>query len=131
MGILVPCSPMLFLLCEFVFFGIPLYLSLLLPAPPPFLPFLFYLIFHLHTARHADTSANMIVREQARFQRDKIKRFSGEVLGYVTPWNSHGYDVAKWFNYKMKLVSPVWLQLRPNPLDVTGLHDVDAGECRC
>jgi chitinase domain-containing protein 1 len=23
--------------------------------------------------------------------------FSGEVLGYVTPWNNNGYDVAKLF----------------------------------
>lgn len=38
---------------------------------------------------------------------------SGAVLGYVTPWNNRGYDVAKDFGAKFSLVSPVWLQLLP------------------
>jgi chitinase domain-containing protein 1 len=33
------------------------------------------------------------------------------VLGYVTPWNSHGYDIAKMFARKFTHISPVWLQL--------------------
>jgi hypothetical protein len=32
------------------------------------------------------------------------------VLGYVTPWNAHGYDVAKSWGGKFSLVAPVWLQ---------------------
>ena len=40
-----------------------------------------------------------------------LRHFSGPVLGYVTPWNSHGYDVAKIFGPKFSLVSPVWLQV--------------------
>ena len=28
------------------------------------------------------------------------KRFSGDTLAYVTPWNNHGYDVVKIFKGK-------------------------------
>ena len=41
----------------------------------------------------------------------QLRNFDGDVLGYVTPWNSHGYDVAKEFGSKFTLISPVWLQV--------------------
>uniref|UniRef100_A0A8C5KAR9 Chitinase domain-containing protein 1 n=1 Tax=Jaculus jaculus TaxID=51337 RepID=A0A8C5KAR9_JACJA len=53
--------------------------------------------------------------------------------GYVTPWNSHGYDVAKVFGSKFTQISPVWLQLKRRGremFEVTGLHDVDQGWMR-
>ena len=57
---------------------------------------------------------------------------SGQVLGYVTPWNGHGYDVAKTFANKFTMISPVWLQVLPKSASssqkefaVTGTHDVD------
>ncbi|XP_069673533.1 chitinase domain-containing protein 1 [Periplaneta americana] len=56
--------------------------------------------------------------------------FSGKVLGYVTPWNNHGYDVAKLFSKKFNFISPVWLQIKrqePKSYIVTGTHDVDRG----
>lgn len=53
-----------------------------------------------------------------------LKRFSGDVLGYVTPWNNHGYDTAKVFKSKINLISPVWLQLLPDE-SIAGLHDAD------
>jgi chitinase domain-containing protein 1 len=58
-----------------------------------------------------------------------IKRFAGPVLGYVTPWNSHGYDVAKIFGRKFSLVSPVWLQVivSSSGYSIGGLHDMDRG----
>uniref|UniRef100_H3DF66 Chitinase domain-containing protein 1 n=1 Tax=Tetraodon nigroviridis TaxID=99883 RepID=H3DF66_TETNG len=71
-----------------------------------------------------------IVREEKRHCVHIKKTFQGQVLGYVTPWNSHGYDIAKLFGSKMTSVSPVWLQLRrrgPETFDVTGLHDHDPG----
>ncbi|KAK2726416.1 chitinase domain-containing protein 1-like [Artemia franciscana] len=49
-------------------------------------------------------------------------------LGYVTPWNNHGYDIAKIFGAKLSLVSPVWLQVRPKSgfgYEITGTQDVD------
>ncbi|KAM6937172.1 chitinase domain-containing protein 1 [Xenentodon cancila] len=71
-----------------------------------------------------------IVREEKRYSTHIKKTFPASVLGYVTPWNSHGYDVAKVFGSKLTSVSPVWLQLRrrgPETFDVTGLHDHDPG----
>uniref|UniRef100_A0A1A8L759 Chitinase domain-containing protein 1 n=1 Tax=Nothobranchius pienaari TaxID=704102 RepID=A0A1A8L759_9TELE len=70
-----------------------------------------------------------IVKEEKRYCSHIKKTFQGPVLGYVTPWNSHGYDVAKMFGSKLTSVSPVWLQLRrraPETFDVTGLHDHDS-----
>jgi len=53
-------------------------------------------------------------------------------LAYVTPWNSHGYDVAKWWgNCKLTHISPVWYNIQAdsanNQLEFffTGDHDVD------
>ena len=65
--------------------------------------------------------------------KEKVNFDSGSVLGYVTPWNNHGYDVAKIFGRKLNLVSPVWLQLLPrsrgknNQYEIAGTHDVDQG----
>lgn len=54
------------------------------------------------------------------------------MLGYVTPWNSRGYDLAKTFAGKFSAVSPVWLQIEPtqktdDPYVIKGLHDKDSG----
>lgn len=73
-----------------------------------------------------------IVKEERRFcpQAVSKRKFQGSVLGYITPWNSHGYDVAKTFGPKLTSVSPVWLQLRrrgPESFHITGLHDHDPG----
>ncbi|XP_077372855.1 chitinase domain-containing protein 1 [Festucalex cinctus] len=71
-----------------------------------------------------------VVKEEKRYWAHIQKTFKGEVLGYVTPWNSHGYDIAKLFGPKMTTVSPVWLQLRRRGherFEVTGLHDHDTG----
>uniref|UniRef100_A0AAX7T8W2 Chitinase domain-containing protein 1 n=1 Tax=Astatotilapia calliptera TaxID=8154 RepID=A0AAX7T8W2_ASTCA len=71
-----------------------------------------------------------IAKEEKRYCAHIKKTFQGPVLGYVTPWNSHGYDVAKMFGSKLTSVSPVWLQLRrrgPETFDVMGLHDHDPG----
>lgn len=71
-----------------------------------------------------------IVREEKRYCSPVKRTFQGQVLGYITPWNSHGYDVAKIFGSKLTSVSPVWLQVRrrgKESYDVTGLHDHDPG----
>jgi chitinase domain-containing protein 1 len=58
------------------------------------------------------------------------RRFHGSVLGYVTPWNSRGYDIAKAHRAKFTHISPVWYQLRAGSgsyLGLAGGHDVDQG----
>ncbi|XP_064423115.1 chitinase domain-containing protein 1 [Latimeria chalumnae] len=79
-----------------------------------------------------DLKAKDIVKEYRSYCQKtlKVKHFPGEVLGYVTPWNSHGYDVAKIFNNKLTHVAPVWLQVKrrgSRMYQVSGLHDVDQG----
>ncbi|TYZ64743.1 hypothetical protein PybrP1_004286 [[Pythium] brassicae (nom. inval.)] len=71
-----------------------------------------------------------ILQEHLRFATDTDRKaFSGETLGYVTPWNSRGYAFAKLFRRKFTYISPVWLQVREEPSDkrpiVTGAHDID------
>jgi len=57
--------------------------------------------------------------------------FQGESLVYVTPWNSHGYDVAKTHASKFTFISPVWFNIQPtkggkSKFKISGGHDVDA-----
>ena len=72
-----------------------------------------------------------IIREHKAYTVSElaVKKTNGSVLAYVTPWNSHGYDIAKLFAAKFTHVCPVWLQLKMNADDyktrVEGLHDVD------
>ncbi len=58
-----------------------------------------------------------------------MKTFKNKVLGYVTPWNSKGYDVSKLFAHKLDLISPVWLQIvrkGHHHYELTGTHDIDS-----
>lgn len=75
-------------------------------------------------------TAASILREHAGRPADAAaKRFTGEALGYVTPWNGRGYDFARAYRAKLDYVSPVWLQVREDaqrqPI-LTGTHDIDA-----
>uniref|UniRef100_A0A4W5LR00 Chitinase domain containing 1 n=1 Tax=Hucho hucho TaxID=62062 RepID=A0A4W5LR00_9TELE len=81
----------------------------------------------------ADPQWKDIVKEERRYCQQAVTKhtFQGPVLGYITPWNSHGYDVAKVFGSKLTSVSPVWLQLRrrgSESFHITGLHDNDPGK---
>uniref|UniRef100_A0A8D0CEA9 Chitinase domain-containing protein 1 n=1 Tax=Salvator merianae TaxID=96440 RepID=A0A8D0CEA9_SALMN len=63
-------------------------------------------------------------------KKTKERNFLGDVLGYITPWNNHGYDVAKIFGNKFTTISPVWLQVKrrgKERFQLTGLHDADQG----
>ncbi|XP_064652305.1 chitinase domain-containing protein 1-like [Lineus longissimus] len=59
-----------------------------------------------------------------------IKHFEGPTLAYITPWNSHGYNIAKIFGAKFNHISPVWLQVKRKPSGayvMSGGHDIDQG----
>jgi chitinase domain-containing protein 1 len=45
-------------------------------------------------------------------------------LAFVTPWNSHGYDIPKLFPSKFTIISPVWFYIKPGNM-IEGDHDVD------
>lgn len=71
---------------------------------------------------------DIISNHQSYYAETDEANIDGIVLGYVTPWNSHGYDIAKQFGNKFTHISPVWLQIRPKgslKYEVTGTHDID------
>lgn len=76
------------------------------------------------------TTDEILAFHDAPVASAQIKHFPGRVLGYVTPWNSHGYDVSKLYAAKIDFSSPVWLQIKRTgqlSYELTGTHDIDAG----
>ncbi|KAG8231878.1 hypothetical protein J437_LFUL011783 [Ladona fulva] len=76
------------------------------------------------------SAKDVIAQHQTYYKKTNENVFPGTVLGYVTPWNNHGYDVAKLFRGKFSLISPVWLQIKrisDHQYEVTGQHDHDSG----
>lgn len=74
--------------------------------------------------------AKDILIENAGYHKEtSLRHFNGTVLGYVTAWNSHGYDVAKVFAKKFDIISPVWFQIvkQNDEYQLVGTHDIDAG----
>ncbi|XP_055386382.1 chitinase domain-containing protein 1 [Condylostylus longicornis] len=76
-----------------------------------------------------EPAAKEILVENAAYYKDTGKKnFNGTILGYITPWNNHGYDVAKIWGKKFDIISPVWLQVLrkgENSYILAGVHDVD------
>ena len=74
-------------------------------------------------------SKNDILQNYKSYHEDfNFNNFDNLILGYVTPWNNHGYDIAKRYGSpKLNLISPVWLQVKPTNEGYTieGLHDKD------
>ncbi|VDM34722.1 unnamed protein product [Hydatigera taeniaeformis] len=54
-----------------------------------------------------------------------IKVSSHDVLAYVTPWNSKGYEKAEFFANKFTIIAPVWFQLKPFAYEIIGYQDFD------
>lgn len=58
----------------------------------------------------------------------ETREFTHPTLVYITPWNSHGYDLVKLFTKKFDYISPVWLNIKRTGLEqytVGGAHDID------
>ena len=56
------------------------------------------------------------------------REFTHPTLVYITPWNSHGYDIAKLFTKKFDYISPVWLSIKRTGIEtyvIEGTHDID------
>ncbi|XP_038052010.1 chitinase domain-containing protein 1-like [Patiria miniata] len=73
-----------------------------------------------------------ILSENGNFCSKKVedRQFHGEMLGYVTPWNNRGYDIAKIFGGKFTVISPVWLQVKRKSEEeyvINGGQDIDKG----
>eukprot|EP01083_Nonionella_stella_P224066 797897_1 len=56
-----------------------------------------------------------IIRNHGLYCKEKHKHFSGDTLAYITPWNTHGYEIAKEFRSKFDYVSPVWYEFQSTP----------------
>ncbi|CAH1967928.1 unnamed protein product [Acanthoscelides obtectus] len=85
-----------------------------------------YSVFDKGFVTEIESAKDIISNHKAFFKEVDDYKFDGLVLGYVTPWNSHGYDVAKIFGNKFTHISPVWLQISGQDYQVRGLHDVDS-----
>ena len=56
-----------------------------------------------------------ILNDHKVINSKNTRNFDQPVLAYVTPWNNHGYDIAKM--NKFTLVAPVWFQMVPEKRD--------------
>jgi len=78
-----------------------------------------------------DISARTVLRhhDQITAAATQMKNFPQATLGFVTPWNNHGYTIGKQMNAKFNYISPVWYQITPPQagIDFQGRHDVDQG----
>ncbi|KAH8412653.1 hypothetical protein KR009_004006 [Drosophila setifemur] len=86
-------------------------------------------VFSLGLVNPEPLSKDILTNHKGYFKETGLRRFNGTTLGYVTPWNSHGYDVAKIFAKKFDIISPVWLQVvkQGDRYGIAGVHDIDAG----
>ncbi|CAG9773867.1 unnamed protein product [Ceutorhynchus assimilis] len=87
-----------------------------------------YSVFDKNFVSQEVTAKDIVNNHRAFFTETDEYNFDGLVLGYVTPWNNHGYDIGKIFGNKFTHISPVWLQVRrkgPKKYEVTGTHDID------
>ncbi|XP_058450849.1 chitinase domain-containing protein 1 [Malaya genurostris] len=87
-------------------------------------------VFERGLVQEEPSAKDILVENGAYYEETSLKNFKGTVLGYVTPWNNHGYDVAKIWGAKFNYVSPVWLQILrkgPKQYELGGTHDIDAG----
>eukprot|EP01132_Coremiostelium_polycephalum_P007944 gene7944-9774_t len=70
-----------------------------------------------------------ILQNHFKYCKDTQKRkFKGNVLGYITPWNSKGYKIAELFKCKFTHLSPVWFQVKFFPgkgIGIEGGHNID------
>ncbi|KAH0567141.1 chitinase domain-containing protein 1 [Cotesia glomerata] len=72
-----------------------------------------------------DPKISDIVKQAGLYYKDTKKRhFNNDVLGYITPWNGEGLEIAKTFHGKLTLVSPVWFNLQSSDKFQIATHDV-------
>ncbi|XP_027932589.1 chitinase domain-containing protein 1 isoform X1 [Vigna unguiculata] len=71
-----------------------------------------------------------VLTENSKVSENTSQRhYNYPVLGYITPWNSRGYELAKRFNSKFTHISPVWYDLKSQQtsLVLEGRHNADRG----
>jgi len=83
------------------------------------------------------TLRSVVENHHSVFRQTQQKAFTADTLGYVTPWNRHGYDIAISFAAKFTYLAPVWYQIEVSEseedkqnkkkikIHVSGGHDAD------
>ncbi|XP_037033847.1 chitinase domain-containing protein 1 [Bradysia coprophila] len=87
-------------------------------------------VFDRNLIEDEPSARDILVESGSYYEETENRLFNGTVLGYVTSWNNHGYDVAKIWGPKFDIISPVWLQIVRLPngdYQMNGEHDVDSG----
>uniref|UniRef100_A0AC35F6P4 GH18 domain-containing protein n=1 Tax=Panagrolaimus sp. PS1159 TaxID=55785 RepID=A0AC35F6P4_9BILA len=79
-----------------------------------------------------DATKQELLNSKPGLKNDERLFTEGISLAYVTPWNNHGYDVAKFASKKFTHVSPVWFQINQGnegdaACTIEGQHDMDHG----
>ncbi|XP_044272347.1 chitinase domain-containing protein 1 [Tribolium madens] len=84
-------------------------------------------VFHRNLVTESVTPREILQHYQGYFREVDHYQYDGLVLGYVTPWNNEGYDIAKIFGNKFTHISPVWLEMKKSgkKFDFKGAHDID------
>lgn len=76
------------------------------------------------------TVKEIIAEGNTYYRNTSARLFDGPTLGFVTPWNNHGYEVAKTFGDKFDIISPVWLRIvnqGKGKFEILGTKDIDEG----
>ncbi|XP_028794716.1 chitinase domain-containing protein 1-like [Neltuma alba] len=84
---------------------------------------------HQQDVMKADLSYQAVLTENSKVENTSRRHYGYPVLGYITPWNSKGYELAKRFNSKFTHLSPVWYELKSQQagLVLEGRHNADIG----
>ncbi|KAI4328893.1 hypothetical protein L6164_021213 [Bauhinia variegata] len=75
-----------------------------------------------------DANYQDVLTENSKVSENTSQRsYTYPVLGYITTWNSRGYEMAKRFNSKFTHLSPVWYDLKSQQasLVLEGRHNAD------
>uniref|UniRef100_A0A1A9X0P7 Chitinase domain-containing protein 1 n=1 Tax=Glossina brevipalpis TaxID=37001 RepID=A0A1A9X0P7_9MUSC len=85
-------------------------------------------VYDLDLIEAEPSAKDILINCQAYFKDTSLRNFNNTVLGYVTPWNSQGYNVAKIFTKKFNIISPVWFQLikQAGKYSIAGDQDIDS-----
>lgn len=84
-------------------------------------------VFERKLLSERPTVKEIITEGKAYFYNTSVRMFDGPTLGFVTPWNYHGQELAATFAPKFDIISPVWLQIvyHNSNFEIAGKEDID------
>ncbi|KAH6572578.1 hypothetical protein BASA60_006547 [Batrachochytrium salamandrivorans] len=86
-------------------------------------------VFERDLVSEAPVASSIILQQSTFSVRLSDHRLLADraVLGYITPWNNHGYDIAEMFRGKFTHISPLWYHIKrlDNKIILEGSHNVN------